>query len=95
MRRMILLAMLLAVLTSCYYRPVFVEGRPPVQTGVGSVPPKPSQQMRTGSRGVQYCREISRARCDVVTCKGKSLDLVTLSCGGSQVTRCELGKGGC
>ena len=94
MRRVLLLALLFVVCMSCFYRPAFVDGRPIAQSGIGSPPPK-AAQMRGAGSGMQVCREISRSRCDAAQCKGKNLDLVTLSCSGAQVSRCELGKGGC
>jgi hypothetical protein len=91
MRRLVILALLSL---SCAYRPVGVE-RPTIQPGVGSVRPGIGRLMRTNGPGVRLCRVVSRTRCAVETCKGSGLDLVTLSCGGEQVTRCEVGKGGC
>ncbi|HUR79608.1 MAG TPA: hypothetical protein VM733_02505 [Thermoanaerobaculia bacterium] len=91
MRRLVILALLSL---SCSYRPTWVD-RPAVQPGVGSTRPGIARQMRTGGQGVQLCRVVSRTRCAVETCKASGLDLVTLSCGGEKVTRCEVGKGGC
>ena len=91
MRRIVFAALLAAVVVSCGYRPVFVE-RPVIQPSIGSVPPRIAQ---IKGHQVVACREIGRSRCDVKTCKGTSMDLVTLSCGGAKVSRCELGKGGC
>jgi len=93
MRRVLPLALLFVLCSSCLHRPAFVDGRPVAQSGIGSPPPKVAQMH--GAKGMQVCREISRSRCDSVQCKGTNLDLVTLSCSGAQVSRCELGKGGC
>ena len=91
MRRIALLLLVL-LSTSCFYRPVIVEG-PPVPRGIGSSPRK-GTEVRRGDGRVQVCHEISRSRCDA-ECKTKDFDMVTLACGGTQVKRCEVGKGGC
>ena len=91
MRRIVFAALLFVLVASCGYRPVFID-RPVIQPGFGSVPPRIAQM-----KGHQLvaCREIGRSRCDLQTCKGRGMDLVTVSCGGAKVSRCELGKGGC
>ncbi|HYC88412.1 MAG TPA: hypothetical protein VEO54_04305 [Thermoanaerobaculia bacterium] len=91
MRRIIFAAVLFAFVASCGYRPVFID-RPVIQPSIGSVAPRIAQIK--GHQGTA-CREIGRSRCDLQTCKGRGLDLVTVSCGGAKVSRCELGKGGC
>lgn len=91
MRRVGLTALLILALASCGYRPVFID-RPVIQPSIGSVPPRIAQ---IKGHQVTVCREIGRSRCDLRTCKGSSMDLVTLSCSGATVSRCELGKGGC
>ena len=93
MRRIVFTALLFLAVASCGYRPVFID-RPVIQPSIGSVPPRIDQLKKTG-QSVTLCREIGRSRCDAKTCKGTAMDLVTLSCGGAKVSRCELGKGGC
>jgi hypothetical protein len=88
MRRIVVAALLFV---SCSYRPVLID-RPVIQPGFGSVPPRIAQMK---GHQVVACREVGRSRCDLQTCKGTAMDLVTLSCGGAKVSRCELAKGGC
>lgn len=92
MRRIVFTALLVLAVTSCGYRPAFVD-RPVVQPHLGSVPPRAAQMM--SGQSLTFCREVGRSRCDVQTCKGRGLDLVTFSCNGAKVARCEVGKGGC
>ena len=93
MRRIALLAVMFLFLASCGYRAVMVD-RPPIQPSIGTVPPRIAQ-IRGHGQYVQVCREVGRARCDVQTCKGRGMDLVTLRCGTGMVSRCEIGRGGC
>ena len=86
-------ALVFLIVASCGYRPVYID-RPAVQPGVGSVPPRGGRLAPSGQQ-VRFCREVSRLYCDTVTCKGRGIDLVTYSCQGGRITRCELGKGGC
>ena len=98
MRRTVFIALLFVVIASCGYRPTYVD-RPAVQPGIGSSP-RAGIGGRAGTPGggtqqVRACRVLSRQHCETATCKGKGMDLVTLSCQGEKITRCELGKGGC
>ena len=93
MRRIAFAALLVVVVASCGYRPVFID-RPVVQPHFGGAPPRIAQ-IRGQGQSITFCREVSRSRCDVQTCKGRGLDLVTFSCSGANVARCEIGKGGC
>jgi hypothetical protein len=93
MRRIALLAVMFLFLASCGYRAVMVDG-PAIQGSIGTAPPRISQ-IRGHGQSVRLCREVGRSRCDVETCRGRGMDLVTLRCGGGTVSRCELGKGGC
>ena len=93
MRRIAIAALFFLALASCGYRPVYID-RPVVQPHLGSAPPRIAQ-IKPQGQSLTLCREISRSHCDTATCKGRAMDLVTLSCGGSKVSRCEIGKGGC
>jgi hypothetical protein len=93
MRRIATAALFFLALASCGYRPAFVDG-PVVQPHLGSALPRIAQVKGQG-QSLTLCREISRSHCDTATCKGRAMDLVTFSCSGSKVSRCEIGKGGC
>jgi hypothetical protein len=88
MRRVSMLAVLFFLFASCAARPAFVDGQSPAPAGPGTKP-RMTGQPRAGG-GTPVCREISRSRCDTAACKGANLDLVTLSCDGATVTRCEV-----
>jgi hypothetical protein len=94
MRRIALLAVMFLFLASCGYRAVLVDGPPIIQGGIGTAPPRIAQ-IRGHGHSLRLCREVGRARCDVQTCKGRGMDLVTLRCGAGMVSRCEIGRGGC
>ena len=93
MRHAAFVALSFLLLSSCFGRPVWVDDRPVVQPSIGSVRPAAATHMRSASP--QICREVGRSSCDVVNCKGKQLDLVTLQCSSGKITRCEIGKGRC
>ena len=93
MRRIVLAAAVFTALASCGYRPM-VGDRPVVQPHFGGAPPRIAQ-IRGQGQSLTFCRETSRARCDTATCKGRAMDLVTYTCSGGRVTRCEIGRGGC
>jgi hypothetical protein len=86
MRRVSMLALLILLLSSCFYRPVFVD-----PSSMGGLRPKLSQPRS----GAQVCREVRRVKCDKVNCGADGRDLVTLNCAAGELTRCEIGKGGC
>lgn len=94
MRRVAVIAVVLLSSASCFYRPVFVEGPPPLASGIGTSRARPAQ---TTSRGkpVQVCNEVSRRRCDSAHCKGTSYDYVTLRCSHGDLTRCEISRSSC
>jgi hypothetical protein len=89
MRRVSLLAVLFLLLSSCMYRPVYVDPT----SGMGT--PRPKLAPRGGRGGVQVCREVRRVPCDKQTCGTTGRDLVTLHCPTGEVTRCEIGRGEC
>ncbi len=91
MRRLALIAVVL-LFSSCFYRPVFVEG-PPVSTGIGTSRTRPAQA--TPRQRAQACTEISRKRCDMDRCKGANRDYVTLRCAAGDINRCEVNRNGC
>jgi hypothetical protein len=90
MRRLELIALVL-LFTSCFYRPVLVEGRPPNPSGL----PTRTSSPQVPARGVAVCNEISRRRCDTAHCKGNHYDYVTLRCSSGDLTRCEISKTPC
>lgn len=86
MRRVSMLALSFLVLTSCFYRPVFVD-----ESTIGT----PRPRLASARRAAAACNEVKRVKCDTVNCKGSNRDLVTLRCTGGEVTRCEIGKSDC
>ena len=93
MRRIVFVALVFLILASCGFRPVYID-RPAVQPSIGSVAPRGGRLAPSGQQ-VRFCREVGRFHCDTSVCKGRGIDLVTYSCQGERITRCELGKGGC
>ncbi len=91
MRRVSLIVLVL-LFSSCFYRPVFVEG-PPISNGIGTTRTRPAATTQR-QRG-QACREISRKRCDAERCKGATSDYVTLRCATGDIYRCEVNRNGC
>jgi hypothetical protein len=85
MRRVPLLALSFVLLSSCFYRPVYVD---PLSGG-GTL--RPRLDARRG--GVNLCREVRRVPCDKENCGAAGRDLVTFKCSTGPVTRCEIGKG--
>jgi hypothetical protein len=86
MGRVVFAAVSFLFLSSCFYRPVFVD-----QSTIGTPRPK----LASSQRAASVCNEVRRVKCDTTHCKGANRDLVTLNCSGGQITRCEIGKGGC
>ena len=87
MRRVFAVAFVFLISGSCSFRPAFVD---PSTKGT------PSPKLGAAKAGgVEGCKEVARVKCDTSHCKEANRDRVTLRCRTGEITRCELGKGGC
>jgi hypothetical protein len=87
MRRGFAISIAFLISASCSFRPVFVD-----PSTIGTPRPKTAS---AAPAGVEACTEVTRVKCDIGHCKEANRDRVTLRCKSGEITRCELGKGGC